>query len=62
MHDALDELDALDATQAAVVRARFYAGLTFAEVAERLGVSESTVYREWEAASALLKARLRDVA
>ncbi len=39
---------------AAVVRLRFYAGLTVAEAAEALGVSERTVDREWAYARAWL--------
>lgn len=36
------------------MRLRFYAGLTVAETAEALGISERTVHREWSFARARL--------
>lgn len=47
MHEALDRLAALDARQARVVEYRFFGGLTEAETAEALGVTERTVTRDW---------------
>ena len=44
---ALKELEALDARQARVVELRFFGGLTIAETAELMGLSEATVKREW---------------
>ena len=37
----------LDKRQARIVELKFFGGLTVEEVAEVLGVSESTVKREW---------------
>ena len=45
--DALSRLEAFSPEVAAVVRLRFFAGLTEKEAAESLGVSERTVRREW---------------
>jgi RNA polymerase sigma factor (sigma-70 family) len=55
---ALEELASVDARQARVVELRFFAGLTEAEIAETVGVSERTVKREWEFARAWLHGRL----
>ncbi len=52
--DSLERLRAVDATAAEVVRLRFYAGLSSEETAEALGVSLSTVKREWQFARAWL--------
>ena len=38
---------------------RFFGGLTIEETAEEVGVSTSTVEREWRAAKAWLSARLK---
>jgi RNA polymerase sigma factor (TIGR02999 family) len=42
-----------------VVRLRFWGGLTYAEIAEDLGVSIATVERDWQAARAWLYGRLK---
>ena len=55
---ALTALTALDARQASVVEMLFFAGLTTEEVAATLGMSESTVKREWRSARAWLRAFL----
>jgi RNA polymerase sigma factor (TIGR02999 family) len=55
---ALARLAEFDPVQARVVELRFFAGLTSEEVAEVLGVSESTVKREWRSAKAWLAAQL----
>jgi RNA polymerase sigma factor (TIGR02999 family) len=52
--EAICRLEQQDATAAAVVRMRFYAGLTLEEVALALGVSVPTVSREWTFARAYL--------
>ena len=54
LDDALNDLSALDVQQARVVELRFFAGLTIAESAEALGVSPTTVQREWTIARAWL--------
>ena len=47
---ALHELEALDPRQAQIAELRFFGGLTLAETAEVLGISPSTVKREWNIA------------
>lgn len=59
LDDALDGLARLDAQLARVVELRFFGGMTVAETAEALGVSPTTVKREWRAARAWLLDRLR---
>ncbi|HEY8560238.1 MAG TPA: sigma-70 family RNA polymerase sigma factor [Pyrinomonadaceae bacterium] len=55
---ALGELAAFDPAAARIVELKFFGGLTNEEAAEVLGVSESTVKREWRAARAWLTAKL----
>lgn len=55
---ALNRLAEFDPQQARIVELRFFAGLTNEEVAEVLGVSDSTVKREWRSAKAWLAAQL----
>jgi RNA polymerase sigma factor (TIGR02999 family) len=52
--EALQRLQQADPRAAEVVRLRFYAGLSEAETAEALGLSERTVRREWSYARAWL--------
>lgn len=47
---ALDRLEAIDPRQLEIVQLRYFVGLEVTEVAELLGISESTVKREWRAA------------
>lgn len=54
VHEALDELAQLDPRLVQVVEMRYFAGLTEAETAEALGVSERTVQRDWTKARLLL--------
>ncbi len=49
---ALEQLARLDPQQSRVVELRFFAGLTNEEAAEVLGVSASTVKRDWTVARA----------
>jgi len=51
---ALKQMETMDAQMAQVVKLRFYAGLTVEEVARLLGISTSTVKREWSVARAWL--------
>lgn len=60
LDDALTRLAALDARQAAVVECRTFGGLSVEETAEALGLSPSTVKREWRTARAWLYAALHD--
>lgn len=51
---ALQKLEALDPQQGRVVELRFFGGLSVEETAEVLGVSPTTVKREWAIAKAWL--------
>ena len=55
--EALRELEVSDARAARVTELRFFGGLTEAEIAGQLGVSEITVKRDWKFARAWLAAR-----
>lgn len=59
LHATLEELSALDPRQGKVVEMRYFGGLEVAEVAEVLGVSKTTVEREWRMARAWLGNRMR---
>ncbi len=48
--EALKDLHRLDAVGAAVVEAKFFAGLSEAEIAQSMGVSLRTVQRSWSRA------------
>jgi RNA polymerase sigma factor (TIGR02999 family) len=58
LDEALRRLAEFSPAQARLVELRFFAGLTNEEVAEVLGVSDSTVKREWRSAKAWLAAQL----
>jgi RNA polymerase sigma factor (TIGR02999 family) len=58
LEESLSALAELDPFQAQIVELRFYGGLSFGEVAQVLGVSKSTVEREWRTARAWLISRL----
>ena len=51
---ALEQLAALDSRQARVVELRFFGGLSIEETADVLGLSPTTVKREWTTARAWL--------
>ena len=55
---ALEELEKLDSLQARIVELRYFSGLSIPETAEAVGVSESTVKREWVIAKTWLRRRL----
>jgi RNA polymerase sigma factor (TIGR02999 family) len=59
LDEALQNLSARDSEAARVVEFKFFAGLTTLEIAEVLGVSTSTVEREWTAARAWLYRAMR---
>jgi RNA polymerase sigma factor (TIGR02999 family) len=52
--EVINQLEKDSPQSAAVVRLRFYAGLSIAETAEALGISERTTTREWTFARAWL--------
>lgn len=56
---ALTELSELNSRQAQIVELRYYGGLSIAEVAAVLEISEATVNRDWQAARVWLFRRLR---
>ena len=58
LDEALDRLAAKEAQLAKVVELRFFSGLDVVETAEVLGVSESTVKRDWQMARAWLHREL----
>ncbi|MEZ5966026.1 MAG: ECF-type sigma factor [Planctomycetota bacterium] len=60
LHDALTQLSELDPTLARVVELRFFAGMSFGEIAHVMDVSERTVERHWRTARAWLSGRLRE--
>ena len=55
LHDALNELAAIDPQQSRIVELRFFGGLSIEETAEVLGVSHATVERDWKMARAWLR-------
>lgn len=59
VHEALDEIAKLDGRMAQVVEMRYFGGMTEAEIAEALGVTERTVRRDWEKARLLLREALQ---
>jgi RNA polymerase sigma factor (TIGR02999 family) len=59
LHQALDDLAALDARQASVVELRYFGGLKIDEIAEAIGVSPATVKRELTTATVWLRHRMK---
>jgi RNA polymerase sigma factor (TIGR02999 family) len=56
--EALVRLEALDSRAAKVVELRFFGGLTEAEAAAALGISETTLRRDWDFARSWLASQL----
>lgn len=59
LHEALTALAAFDQRKGQVVELKFFGGLSVAETAAVLGVSEETVLRDWKLAKAWLRKELR---
>ncbi len=59
LHEALDQLAALEPAVAKVVKLRYFAGLTAEEAALALGMSLRTANRHWAFARAWLYQRLK---
>ncbi|HEX6894509.1 MAG TPA: sigma-70 family RNA polymerase sigma factor, partial [Bryobacteraceae bacterium] len=57
--EALEELAKLSERLVQVVEMRYFAGMTEAEIAEALGITERTVRRDWEKARILLASALK---
>ncbi len=55
LDDALSELAAIDPQLVRITEMRFFAGLSVDEVAQVLGLSPRTVFREWEKARMILR-------
>jgi RNA polymerase sigma factor (TIGR02999 family) len=62
LDQALNHLGRFDARKRDLVELRYFAGLTADETADVLGISRSTVYREWTVTRAWLLSRLRPAA
>jgi RNA polymerase sigma factor (TIGR02999 family) len=59
LNDALTGLAKLDEQQCRIVELRFFGGLATEEIAEVLGVSSSTVKRDWNVAKAWLTREMK---
>lgn len=59
INDLLEQLEQKHARQRQVVECRFFAGLSVKETADVLGISASTVKRDWRFASAWLRRALQ---
>ncbi len=55
LDDALEKLATMDERKATIVKYRFFTGLKLGEIANLLGVSPTTVEREWRFTRAWLK-------
>ena len=58
LDQALDRLEERNERMARIVECRFFGGMPHAEIAEAVGVSVSTVERDWTRARAYLLAEL----
>jgi len=59
LDDALKDLSKLDEQQGRIVELRFFGGLSTEEIAEVLGISASTVKRDWNVAKAWLTRQMK---
>lgn len=59
LDDALSGLSKLDEQQGRIVELRFFGGLATEEIAEVLGISPSTVKRDWNVAKAWLTRQMK---
>ncbi len=58
LDQALDELDQINPRQRELVEMKFFAGLPVNEIADLMGLSHRTAWREWQRARAFLHARI----
>jgi RNA polymerase sigma factor (TIGR02999 family) len=58
LSEALDRLEARDARKAALVKLRFFAGLTNEQAADALGISTATADNDWAYAKSWLRVQL----
>jgi RNA polymerase sigma factor (TIGR02999 family) len=59
LDEALKKLSQVDEQQGQIVEMRFFGGLSIEEIGEVLGISRSTVKREWNVAKAWLVREMR---
>ena len=59
LDDALSDLARLDEQQSRIVELRFFGGLAIEDIAEVLGISSSTVKRDWNVAKAWLTRQMK---
>jgi RNA polymerase sigma factor (TIGR02999 family) len=59
LDDALSGLSKLDEQQGRIVELRFFGGLATGEIAQVLGISPSTVKRDWNVAKAWLTRQMK---
>ncbi|MDJ0837261.1 MAG: ECF-type sigma factor [Acidobacteriota bacterium] len=59
LDSALSDLKAMDPRQARIVELKYFVGLSIAEIAEMVEISERTVKHEWKTARAWLYRRLQ---
>jgi len=59
IHEALEKLALESPQKAEIVKLRYFTGMEHAEIAEALGISESTVRRHWAYARSWLYAELK---
>jgi RNA polymerase sigma-70 factor (ECF subfamily) len=62
LHEALEQLSALDPRKAQIVELKYFGGLNYGEIAEVLKISRITVRRDWEFAKVWLYTELRGTA
>jgi RNA polymerase sigma-70 factor, ECF subfamily len=60
LHEALEQLSALDSRKAQVVELKYFSGLSYDEIAEVLKISRITVRRDWEFAKVWLYTELHN--
>ena len=58
VHQVLTELEQQDPLKAQIVNLRYFAGMTAAETAQVLGLSERSLHRHWRFIKAWMKSRL----
>jgi RNA polymerase sigma factor (TIGR02999 family) len=61
LHEALEQLAALDSRKAQVVELKYFGGLNYEEIAEVLKISRITARRDWEFAKVWLYTELHTV-
>ena len=60
MHEALEKLSAMNPALTEVVEMHFFGGMTIAEIAGLLGVTERAIYAKWSLARAWLRGQIGD--